>query len=49
MLFRSAETVKGHGVGFAAGRSEWHSRVATADEVEAARLELGEATAEVRA
>jgi transketolase len=37
-----AETVKGRGLSFAAGVSEWHSRVATADEVEAARAELGE-------
>ena len=37
-----AETVKGRGVSFTAGVSEWHSRVATADEVEAARAELGE-------
>lgn len=37
-----AETVKGRGTSFTAGVSEWHSRVATADEVEAARAELGE-------
>jgi transketolase len=35
-----AKTVKGRGVSFTEGRSEWHSRVATADEAEAARLEL---------
>jgi transketolase len=35
-----ARTVKGRGVSFTEGRSEWHSRVATADEAEAARLEL---------
>jgi transketolase len=35
-----ATTVKGRGVSFTEGRSEWHSRVATADEAEAARLEL---------
>jgi transketolase len=37
-----ARTVKGQGVSFAAGLTEWHSRVATADEAEAARAELGE-------
>jgi transketolase len=36
-----AATVKGRGVSFAEGRFEWHSRVATADEAQAARLELG--------
>jgi transketolase len=40
-----AATVKGRGVSFTAGRSEWHSRVATADEVEAARAELGDGAA----
>ncbi len=38
-----AETVKGRGTSFTAGVSEWHSRVATADEVEAARAELAQA------
>lgn len=37
-----ARTVKGRGLSFTAGVSEWHSRVATADEIEAARAELGE-------
>lgn len=37
-----AETVKGRGFSLAAGASDWHSRVATADEIEAARSELGE-------
>jgi len=36
-----ARTVKGRGVSFAEGRYEWHARVATADEVAAAREELG--------
>jgi transketolase len=36
-----ARTVKGHGFSLTEGVSEWHSRVATADEVEAARQELG--------
>ena len=36
-----ARTVKGRGLSFAEGRFEWHARVATADEVAAARLELG--------
>lgn len=36
-----AHTVKGRGFTFTAGVSEWHSRVATADELEAARSELG--------
>jgi transketolase len=40
-----AQTVKGRGLSFTAGASEWHSRVATADEVESARAELGEAGA----
>jgi transketolase len=37
-----AETVKGRGFSLTEGAYEWHSRVATADEVEAARAELGE-------
>ena len=37
-----ARTVKGHGISFTAGASAWHSRVATADEIEAARAELRE-------
>ena len=36
-----ATTVKGRGLSFTEGRFEWHARVATADEVAAARLELG--------
>jgi transketolase len=40
-----ARTVKGRGFSVTEGRTEWHSRVATADEAEAARAELGEATA----
>ena len=40
-----ARTIKGRGLSFAEGASEWHSRVATADEAEAARLELGEGRA----
>jgi transketolase len=36
-----ATTMKGRGVSFTEGRFEWHSRVATADEAAAARLELG--------
>jgi transketolase len=36
-----ARTVKGRGVSFTEGRFEWHARVATADEVAAARRELG--------
>ena len=35
-----ARTVKGRGLSFTEGRFEWHARVATADEVAAARLEL---------
>jgi transketolase len=35
-----ATTVKGRGLSFTEGRYEWHARVATADEVAAARLEL---------
>ncbi len=38
--FILARTVKGRGISFAEGVSEWHSRVATADEAEAARAEL---------
>jgi transketolase len=37
-----ARTVKGRGISFTEGRFEWHSRVATQDEVVAARAELGE-------
>ncbi len=37
-----ATTVKGRGFSFTAGVTEWHSRVATADEAAAARAELGE-------
>ena len=36
-----ARTVKGRGLSFTEGRFEWHAKVATADEVAAARLELG--------
>jgi transketolase len=43
-----AATVKGRGISFTEGRFEWHSRVATADEAEAARLELGLTTADDR-
>lgn len=39
-----ATTVKGRGFSFTQGVSAWHARVATADEVEAARAELDEAT-----
>ena len=39
-----AETVKGRGLSFTEGASEWHSRVATAEEALAARLELGGGT-----
>lgn len=35
-----ARTVKGRGLSFTEGQSAWHARVATADEVAAARLEL---------
>jgi transketolase len=38
-----ATTVKGRGLSFTEGRFEWHARVATADEVTAARAELGSA------
>ncbi len=36
-----ATTTKGRGLSFTEGRFEWHAKVATADDVEAARLELG--------
>jgi transketolase len=36
-----ARTVKGRGLSFTEGRHEWHAKVATADDVAAARLELG--------
>lgn len=36
-----ATTVKGRGLSFTEGRFEWHARVATSDEVAAARRELG--------
>ena len=39
-----ATTVKGKGLSFTEGRFEWHARVATTDEAEAARLELGAVT-----
>ena len=38
-----ASTVKGRGFSFTQGASAWHARAATADEVAAARAELGEA------
>jgi transketolase len=38
-----AATVKGRGLSFTEGRFEWHAKVATADEVAAARLELAPA------
>ena len=38
-----ATTTKGRGVSFTQGASAWHARAATADEVAAARVELGEA------
>ncbi|OGO55380.1 MAG: transketolase [Chloroflexi bacterium RBG_16_69_14] len=41
-----AMTVKGRGLAFMEGRFEWHSRVATADEAVAARLQLGREPAE---
>lgn len=37
-----ARTTKGRGFSFTEGASAWHARAATADEVEAARLEIGE-------
>lgn len=36
-----ARTVKGKGLSFTEGRYNWHARIPTADEVEAARAELG--------
>ena len=36
-----ARTIKGRGLSFTEGRYAWHARVPTADELEAARLELG--------
>lgn len=36
-----ARTMKGRGVSFTEGRFDWHARVATADEVAAARAEIG--------
>jgi transketolase len=36
-----ARTVKGRGVSFTEGHFDWHARVATADEVAAARAEIG--------
>jgi transketolase len=36
-----ARTIKGRGLSFTEGRHAWHARIPTADEVEAARLELG--------
>jgi transketolase len=36
-----ARTVKGRGISFTEGRAGWHSRVATAEELELARTELG--------
>ena len=38
-----ARTVKGRGVSFLEDRFEWHARVATADEVAAAAVELAPA------
>ena len=40
-LFVIANTTKGKGVSFMEDDNNWHYRVPTADEVEAARLELG--------
>jgi transketolase len=40
-----ARTVKGRGLSFTEGRSEWHARVATAGEKDAARLELADGLA----
>ncbi|HEY5436107.1 MAG TPA: transketolase [Candidatus Limnocylindrales bacterium] len=37
-----ARTVKGRGLTFTEGRSEWHARVATAAEADAARVELAD-------
>jgi transketolase len=36
-----ARTVKGRGLSFSEGRSTWHTRIPTADELARARLELG--------
>ncbi len=36
-----ARTVKGRGLSFTEGRHQWHAKVPTADEVAAARVELG--------
>ena len=36
-----ANTVKGKGVSFMEDNNNWHYRIPTADEVRAARLELG--------
>jgi transketolase len=36
-----ARTVKGRGLSFTEGRYNWHARIPTADEIEAARVELG--------
>ncbi len=36
-----ARTVKGRGLSFTEGRYNWHARIPTGDEVEAARVELG--------
>jgi len=41
-----AHTVKGRGISFTEGRSEWHARPATAEEAAAARLELTDAAGE---
>lgn len=43
-----AETVKGRGLSFTAGRFDWHSRIATPDEMEAARQELAGAPGQAR-
>jgi transketolase len=37
-----AETIKGRGFSMAAGAFDWHSRIATPDELDVARTELGE-------
>jgi transketolase len=36
-----ARTIKGRGLSFTEGRYNWHARIPTADELEAARTELG--------
>ena len=36
-----ARTIKGRGLSFTEGRHAWHTRIPTADELEAARIELG--------